>query len=195
MRKLMLAAYALTVVTGSFRPVPVPAYTCPLPGAFIEGRIHSAWVGVLLNFDGQPGSPHTATVYTTTYPATPPGRGGFSLTTLGEVQAHGAGAGELTAMFIKDKLYIINSRYAPGSNDRQYEYLTIQRFNVRFEKLIPEGEGVLSLSQLPAYQAQPFDCSDADVYVPLHQVIEQDELDALDSRDSGGTATLTCWGQ
>lgn len=180
---LWLLTCAVTVVA-ALTAMPARAYVCPLPGAFIEGNIRGAWVGVLLNFDGKPGSPHSATIYTTTwYPGRPPNDGLF-LATLGEVRARGYGAGGLTAMFVSDKLYIINSRYAPGSNDNQYEYLTIQRFTVQFEKLIPKGEGIVNLSELPHYKAPPFDCSDADIFVPLRQVIESGGLDALWTPDT-----------
>jgi hypothetical protein len=168
------AISALTIVFLTQVPPPISAMGCPLQGAFEEGDIHGVWVGVLLDFDGKPGSPHMATVYTTTM--TP---GGHALTNLGTVHAHGDGAAEFRAIFVNDKLYIVNDRYAPGPNDGRYEYYAIQRFGVQFGKLIPDGEGILSLSRLPTKPPGISDCDPFPFDKSLQEVIEQGQLDQM----------------
>ncbi len=171
--KTTAASVALLTLT----PLPASAVGCPLPGAFLEGKMQRQWVGVLLNFAGEPGAPHMGTVYATTMTAS-----GIALTTLGKVKTHGAGAAELRGMFAKDTLYIVNNRYAPGSNDKQYEYFAIQRFGIRLGKLVSEGEGILNLSRLPVGDiASPIaDCSDVSGFdKSLRNVIESGKLEQI----------------
>ena len=167
---------ALTILIVTLVPLPVSGNYCPLLGAFAEGRINGLWVGVVLDFEGQPGDPHAATVYTTTMT-----QNGVLLTTIGRVEAQGEGAAELHAMFAKDRLYIVNNRYAPGSNDKQYEYFAIQRFRVQSGKLIAEGDGILNLSRLPPGNGSPIvDCSDpSGLDTSLRKVIESGKLDQI----------------
>ena len=168
---LSMAGTALTILIAALAPLPLAAYGCPPPGAFEEGRINGWWVGVLLDFEGEPGSPHAATVYTTTMT-----QNGVLLTSIGRVQAQGDGAAELRAMFVNNKLYIVNGRYAPRSNDRQYEYFAIQRFTVQSGKLIAEGDGILNLSRLPpppGNRSPVGDCRDSSGFdTALRKVIE-----------------------
>lgn len=125
------------------------ATVCPAPGAFIEGRIDSRWVGVLLDFKGEYGGPHAATVYTTTWTLE-----GVLLTKLGSVKAHGERAVALHALFAHDELYVINDSYVSRSTKHHDEYFAfaIQRFSIRDGKLIPEAEGIFKPSLLPGYQ-------------------------------------------
>ena len=156
--------------------MPVSAIECPIPGAFVEGTLNGQWVGVVLNFAGDPGAPHTATVYTTTL--TP---GGIAPIILGRVEAHGEGAAELNGMFVGDTLYIVNSRYAPGSSDKRYEYFAIQRFGVHLGQLISEGEGIINLSRIPVeylYMPTRSDCSDR-FDRSLRKVIEAGKLETI----------------
>ncbi len=168
----LIAVVGLVITSGE----PAFAVGCPPPGAFAEGRIHGIWVGVVLDFKGEPAGPHAATVYTTTMAP-----GGFFLTTLGSVKAQGDGAAELRAMFVNQRLYIVNNRYAPGSTNHQYEYLSIQRFDIQLGKLIPEDRGIVNLSRVPQNNPSPMaDCSDVSGFdKALRKVIASGMLERI----------------
>jgi hypothetical protein len=119
------------------------AGVCPAPGAFAEGRIDSTWVGVVLNFTGEPGSPRTATVYSTMFTSE-----GTRLVKLATVEARGNGASDLHAVVIDDKLYFINERNVASSADFKHESFAfdVQRFSVRNGKLFREAEAVFGPS-------------------------------------------------
>jgi hypothetical protein len=85
-------------------------------------------------------------------------------------------------MFIDDKLYVVNSRYAPGSSDKQYEYFAIQRFGILHGKLVSEAEGILDLSRLPdqGRRSLAVDCSEPSGFdKALRKVIESGKLDQI----------------
>jgi hypothetical protein len=104
LRQIRVAALLFAITAGGLVPQPALSVLCPAPGAFEQGRIRGLWVGVLLNFAGEAGSPHTATVYMTGLNAS-----GITLMNLGTVQAQGDGAAELHAMFVATS-YILRQR-------------------------------------------------------------------------------------
>ena len=175
---VVAAMFACSLSVATLAPLPASAVYCLWPGAFEEGRIRGNSIGVLLDFDGTPDGPHMATVYGGT--SSP--RGGVALTTLARVQARGEGAAKLRAMFVNEKPYIVNDRYAPGSSDKQSEYFAIQRFGFQADKLIPEAEGILNLSRPVEIgpDSGNVDCSDVSGFDgALRKLIESGKLDQL----------------
>jgi hypothetical protein len=173
-------AVALSALMAGFAPLPAPAYGCPFPGAFQEGHVHGLWVGVVLGFNGEPGGPHAATLYTMA--ASP--SGDLVLKTLGTIHAKGEGAAELRAMFVGDRLYLVNNRYPPGSTDKEYEYFEVRRFRIDVDQkeLVPEGEGAVNLSRLPVAAMEPsfHPCGEEDsLDKALRKEIEAGRLDQL----------------
>jgi hypothetical protein len=85
-------------------------------------------------------------------------------------------------LFVTVRLPASAGRFAPDSNDKQIEYVAIQRFALKNDReLMPKGEGFLNLSRLPDAEASSSsDCGAMFAHRnALQKVIESKQLEQI----------------